>query len=100
MTETYTIDANGKATIIKDPDENLDYSFNWADYLSPTSDTIASAAFSIEGATLGTVSHTTTLATAFVSGGVSGSTATLSCAITTAQGRVAQRSVYLKIKER
>ena len=85
MTETYTIDANGKATIIKDPDENLDYSFNWSDCLSPTSDT---------------VSNTTTLATAFVFGGVSGSTATLSCSITTAQGRVAQRSVYLKIKER
>mgnify|MGYP003440798007 FL=1 len=100
MTETYTIDANGKALIIKDPDENLDYSFNWADYLSPTSDTIESVAFAAVGATLGTASNTTTLATAFVSGGVSGSTATLSCAITTAQGRVAQRSVYLKIKER
>ena len=100
MTETYTIDATGKATIIKDPDENLDYSFNWSDYLSPTSDTIASVVFAAVGATLGTVSNTTTLATAFVSDGVSGSTATLSCAITTAQGRVAQRSVYLKIKER
>ena len=100
MTETYTIDANGKATIIKDPDENLDYSFNWSDYLSPTSDTIESVVFAAVGATLGDVSNTTTLATAFVSGGVSGSTATLSCAITTAQGRVAQRSVYLKIKER
>lgn len=100
MTETYTIDANGKATIIKDPDENLDYSFNWADYLSPTSDTIESVVFAAVGATLGTASNTTTLATAFVSGGVSGSTATLSCAITTAQARVAQRSVYLKIKER
>jgi len=100
MTETYTIDANGKATIIKDPDENLDYSFNWADYLSPTSDTIESVVFAAVGATLGTVSNTTTLASAFVSGGASGSTATLSCAITTAQGRVAQRSVYLKIKER
>ena len=100
MTETYTIDANGKATIIKDPDEDLDYSFNWADYLSPTSDTIESVVFAAVGATLGTVSNTTTLATAFVSGGVSGSTATLSCAITTAQGRVARRSVYLKIKER
>lgn len=100
MTETYTIDATGKATIIKDPDENLDYSFNWADYLSPSSDTIESVVFAAVGATLGTVSNTTTLATAFVSGGVSGSTATLSCAITTAQGRVAQRSVFLKIKER
>lgn len=100
MTETYTIDATGKATIIKDPDENLDYSFNWADYLSPTSDTIESVVFAAVGATLGTVSNTTTLATAFVSGGVSGSTATLSCSITTAQGRIAQRSVYLKIKER
>ena len=100
MTETYTIDANGKATIIKDPDENLDYSFNWADYLSPTSDTIESVVFAAVGATLGTVSHTTTLATAFVSGGVSGSTATLSCAITTAQGRVVQRSIYLRIKDR
>jgi hypothetical protein len=100
MTETYTIDANGKASIIKDPSENLDYSFDWTSWLSEPADTIATAVFAVTGATLGTTSNTTTLATAFVSGGEINTTATLTCTITTAQGRIAQRSVYLKIKDR
>lgn len=100
MTETYIIDAAGKATITKDPDETLDYSFDWGDYLAPISDVIDSASFEVVGLTLDSQSNTTTTTTAIVSGGVVGVTGVLTSTIKTSQGRIVQRSIYLKIKER
>ena len=100
MTETYVIDSCGKATIIKDPDETLDYPFDWAEYLAPISDVIDSASFEVVGLTLDSQSNTTTTATAIVSGGVAGVTGVLTSTITTAQGRIVQRSIYIKIRER
>lgn len=100
MSETFKIDGAGKATIIKDPAENLDYIFDWSKYLTPISDTIASVAFAVTGATLGMTSHTTTTATAWVSGGTVDETAVLKCTVTLATGRVAERSIFLKIKDR
>jgi hypothetical protein len=100
MTETYTIDAAGKASIPKDPSEALDYPFNFSEDMTATADTIISAAFVVTGATLDSQLNTTTTATAWVSGGAAGTTAQISCEVTTAAGRVIARSVFLKIKER
>jgi len=99
MTETYT-GGPDKPTIVKDPAEVLDYTFDWSAYLADITDTITSVAFEVVGAVIDSSSHTTTSATAWVSGGVAGSTATVTCAIETAEGRKAVRSIYLKIKDR
>ena len=106
-TETFVISASGKASIVKDPNAVLDYTFDWTDWLASADepdDTIASVVFAIAGstATVGTVVNNGTTATAWVSGGAVGETAALSCKITTvnAPARVDERTVFIKIRER
>lgn len=91
------------ATFKKDPNATLDYTFDWTDFLAPIGDTIASVTWVLStGLTKVSQSNTTTTATAFVSGGTVGDTATLTCRITTnsTPPRVDDRSVFLKIVER
>ena len=99
MTETYT-GGPDKPTIVKDPEEVLDYTFDWSAYLADIEDAIVSVEFEPVGVVLDSFSNTTTAATAWVSGGVNGITGYVTCAITTAEGRKAVRSIYLKIKDR
>jgi hypothetical protein len=104
MAETFVVTSTGLPSIRKDPDAVLDYTFNWADYLQPTADTIASVAWVTPTApgsiTVVSSSSTPTTATAFVSGGVLGQKEVLTCRITTTGGRVDDRSVLLRIVER
>ncbi len=89
------------ATFKKDPNAVLDYTFDWAPYLTPIGDTIASVTWVLStGLTKVSQSNTSTSATAFVSGGVAGEKATLTCRIVTNGGRTDDRSVTLKIEER
>lgn len=89
------------ATYKKDPDAVLDYSFDWSEYLTPLGDTISSVTWvTSSGLTKVSQSNTPTTATAFVSGGVEGSTETLTCRIVTAGGRTDDRSINLKIVSR
>lgn len=99
MTETYT-GGPDKPTIVKDPEEVLDYTFDWSAYLADIEDTIVSVEFEPVGVVLDSFSNTTTAATAWVSGGTNGTTGYVTCAITTVDGRTAVRSIYLKIKDR
>jgi hypothetical protein len=104
--ETFVVGANGKVSIIKDPNAILDYSFDWTEWLAAAStppDTIANAQFQLLGtsnATIVSQAFNAQKATAFVSGGLVGENIGLRCRITTAAGRVDDRTVYLKIKER
>lgn len=94
----------------KDPDALLDYTFDWTAYLTPLVDTIATvtwvtnAGVTVTGgitvAPTPPVSHTTMTATAFISGGVVGTTETLTCRIVTASGRTDDRSISIKIINR
>lgn len=85
----------------KDPNATLDYTFDWGPYLAPLGDTIASVAWVLSsGLTQVSVSNTTTTATVFVSGGVIDTDETLTCRITTAGGRIDDRSITLKIVAR
>lgn len=99
MTETYT-GGPDKPTIVKDPEEVLDYTFDWSAYLADIEDTIVSVEFEPVGVVVDSFSNTPTSATAWISGGLVGVTAPVSCAITTVDGRTAVRSIYLKIKDR
>lgn len=85
----------------KDPNAVLDYTFDWGPWLAPLLDTIVSVVWVPgEGLTIGSTSFTPTTATAFVSGGVEGTTPSLTCRITTAGGRTDDRSISLKIINR
>ena len=85
----------------KDPQAVLDYTFDWAPWLTPIGDTIVAVVWTLSG-TLAKVSqsNTTTTATAFISGGTLGETETLTCRITTAGGRTDERSILLHIVNR
>ncbi len=89
------------ATFKKDPDAVLDYVFDWAPYLTPIADTIASVTWVLSpGLTKISQSNTTMTATAFIGGGTAGESLTLTCRIVTAGGRTDDRSVVLKIVDR
>jgi hypothetical protein len=98
---TFVIDARGRASIEKDPDALLDYTIDWSAWL-PTGDTLVNAVFSINDAlaSIASSAHDTTRATAWVQGGTVGVRAALRCRITTAEGRIDDRTVYLRIRER
>lgn len=88
-------------TIIKDPNSTLDFRFDWTAWLAAITDTISSVSWVLSsGLTQVSASNTTLVATAFISGGVLDDTETLTCRITTAGGRIEDRSVFLKIQSR
>ena len=97
--EIYT-DALGNLTAIKDPQAVLDYSFDWSAWLEAISDTIVSAVFTAVGCTAVSQGVAEGVATAMVSGGEVGQVAAVTCRITTAAGRVDDRTINFLIKHR
>ena len=88
-------------TYKKDPNATLDWTFNWATWLTPITDTITSVEWVLSsGLTKVSESNTTTTATVFVSGGTVDADETLTCRITTAGGRIDDRTVTLRITQR
>ena len=101
MTDTYVI-GGLKATVLKDPDAVLDYTWDWSAYLTDISDGIISYEVIVE-APLVVVSHfqpTPEKITAFISGGEADNTYVATCRIVTDGGRTDDRTIYLKIVER
>lgn len=87
--------------ITKDPDSDLDYVFNWSDWLG--ADTIASCTVTAAaGLTAHDKSNTTTAVTIWLSGGTAGTSYTVTCEIVTANAipRTVQRSVTIYVAER
>jgi hypothetical protein len=85
----------------KDPDATIDYTVDWEDWLAPIEDTIDTVEWIPDASlTVESQSNTATAATAFVSGGVVDEAPILTCRITTAGGRIDDRSITLKIVER
>jgi hypothetical protein len=105
--ETYVLES-GKYKITKDPDAVLDYTFDWASWLAQAStpaDTISTAQFLISGdgavgASISASSFNATKATAWITGGTENGTIALTCRITSAGGRIDDRTVYIKVKAR
>ena len=97
--------------MIKDPDANLDYVFDWApltngrpqaksDWLA-TSETITAATVTADsGITVADVSFTDSMVTAWLSGGTAGKTYTVRCRITTSMDRIDDRSIEVGVEDR
>ena len=85
----------------KDPDATLDYQFDWGSEWLGT-DTIATSTFSVSpnSITIETTTNTTTTATVWLSGGAAGTVYSIKNRVVTASGRVDERTIKLKIKER
>ena len=105
MTTTFVVDDSGKPTILKDPNANLDYSWDWSDWLAASTpvDTITGFQILLSGsqtAVLGSTAHISGVVTAMISGGAVGDKIAATCRITTAGGKTEDRTIYLKVKER
>lgn len=84
-------------TFTKDPDATLDFSVDWSAWLDI--DTIVSSSWTLDGGiTLEAGSHTSTVATAWISGGADGTSYSAANRITTAQGRTDERTIKIKVK--
>lgn len=83
---------------VKDPDETLDYQIDWSDWLG--TDTISLSSWDVtSGITVDSSSNTTTTATIWLSGGTENSRYEITNTVTTADGRIAEKSFIVKITE-
>lgn len=86
-------------SFLKDPDAVLDYEFDWSAWLA-TGETISSHTVTVSGVTLDSTTSSTTSVVAWVSAGTAGTTATISCEITTSAARIDERTITLRIADR
>lgn len=86
---------------VKDPDATLDYSIDWSLWLG--TDTISASTWVADsGITIVSASESfdTTSTRLFVSGGAPGEKYTLTNQITTAGGKVDERSIEIRVRNR
>lgn len=85
---------------IKDPDAELDWQFNLADWLE-AGETISSASFTADdGLTISSTGHDDTVATIWVSGGTAGNVYRVTCHFVTSAARTDDRSINIRVMER
>lgn len=91
-----------ETTLYKDSSEKLDYQFDWNTEYLRGADTISSSTWTSTptGLTHVGTSNTTTTATIRISGGVVGTTYTVTNHVVLASGQEAERSFYLKVVDR
>lgn len=101
IVDTY-IERGGKKIFPHDPNETTDYPFDWSQWLARSgNDTITNAEAVLEAPLeLDHIGFDTQHATIWVKGGAAGALARVTCRITTAGGRVQDRSIFLQVKER
>lgn len=102
MGDTYTVvgsGANAKYTITKAPKAVLDYPFDWSAWLSSIDDTIIDHLIIVDDGIVCTSSVLSgNIVVAWISGGTEGTIYRVTCRITTAGGRVDERSIFIKVK--
>lgn len=92
-------------SFVKDPDAVLDFAWSWASWVAED-ETIDDATVVIVGASettdlvIDSVGNTDTVVTAWLSAGDAGEHYSLTCHITTNQGRQDDRTIKLTIRER
>jgi len=105
MTDTYTIGPTGKATIKKDKQATLDYTFNWTLWLALAgSDTISTHTVTVETGLVkvsSSIIDASRRVQAFINSpsGVAGVAYKVTCQIVTAGGRTDERVIYIKLVE-
>lgn len=87
---------------IKDPAARLDYTWDWALWLTEVADTISTATVTVPAGltAVGPPTVGDTAVTQRVEGGTVDNAYTMACQITTAGGLIDERSIYLTISER
>ncbi len=86
-------------TFIKDPDATLDYTIDWKKFLG--TDTISSVTWVVPtGLTQVVVSNTTTTATIWLSGGTLNASYEVTNRMTSAAGRIDDRTFVITVREK
>jgi hypothetical protein len=84
---------------VKDPDEVLDYQFDWATHRLEAGETISSSTFSKTGSiTLGATSDASGITTVWISGGTAGEACVVTNQVVTSAGRTYEASAKLRIR--
>lgn len=88
------------AAYVKDPNANLDYGFNWSDWLA-SEETIETSIWTVPaGLTKESESNTTTVTVVWLSGGIVGVDYEVVNHIVTSMGREDDRTITLKVRNR
>jgi len=83
----------------KDPDSVLDYQWDWTEWLD--GDVISTATFFVaSGITKDSETHDSTTATVWLSGGTEETEYDVTCRVTTANSRTADRTAKIWVVER
>ena len=86
--------------VSKYPDAELDFAFDWTDWLAE-SETIDDHTVTVQtGLTLISDSETDGVVTAWISGGTAGRTYTVACLIETNANRIDERTMRIQVMER
>jgi len=85
---------------IKDPEARLDYSFDWSEWLASGETITASTMTASVGITIDASSNTLTSATAWLTGGTSGHSYTVTNHITTSANRQDDRTLTIRVQNR
>lgn len=88
------------ADFTKDPDANLDYSWDWTSWLQGGETITASTVTTTAGITLGTVTFTNVRTTAWLSAGDAGKLYQATNRITTSLGRIDDRTITIRVQQR
>ena len=84
----------------KDPGAKLDYHFDWINWLEP-GETITASTFDVTaGITVESTEMVTTNTTVWLSGGRGGQNYQITNRITTSAGRVDERSIIIRVRDR
>jgi hypothetical protein len=85
----------------KDPDAVLDYEVDWSNWLATDSDTISGhTVIASAGITVDSSTRTSTAVTFWLSGGTVGQQYVVTVQITTAAGRIDERSLTFNVRDR
>jgi hypothetical protein len=86
---------------LKDPDAVLDFDFDWSAKWLATGETISTFTVSRTGdVVIDSSAQSGGVVTVWLSGGTAGTTATVTCRITTNQGRTDDRTITVRIAQR
>lgn len=90
-----------KTTFYKDPQEVLDYVFDWGTEHLEAGETITGRTVTVDaGITKDSDTATTTTVTVWLSGGTAGVSYQVACRITTSAARTIERTITVKVQHR
>lgn len=84
----------------KDPQATLRHGINWADWLQNGETITAQSITATVGITVDQVTQATGVVSYRISGGAAGADYVVTCQITTSQGRIDERSVLYRVRNR